>query len=172
MVTGAPCVYPQVQLATYLCEVPKLRMSGVKPLFPYTPSVSVHMYTINLRFHLYEGIRTDTKGRYTLSVKLSDFNVWRHTWRKNWVNCAVFTGNSTGLRTVLSSPLSLRELSSSLTEYHSFLSLLSNIVTRTRRHTELTRKVSNLMGNLCCAREHSVQFFMWFIYTVKLHSFT
>ena len=35
---------------------------------------------------------------------------------------------------------------------------LSSIVTRTRRHTELT----NLMGNLCCAREHSVQFFMQF----------
>jgi hypothetical protein len=28
------------------------------------------------------------------------------------------------------------------------------------------------MGNLCCAREHSVQFFMQFIYTVKLHSLT
>jgi hypothetical protein len=26
--------------------------------------------------------------------------VWRHTWRKNWVKCAVFTGNSAGLRTV------------------------------------------------------------------------
>jgi len=35
---------------------------------------------------------------------------------------------------------------------------LSTIVTRTRRHTDLT----NLMGNLCCAREHSVQFFVQF----------
>ena len=26
------------------------------------------------------------------------------------------------------------------------------------------------MGNLCCAREHSVQFFVQFFYTVKLHS--
>ena len=26
---------------------------------------------------------------YTLSVKLSDFTVWRHIWRKNWVSCAV-----------------------------------------------------------------------------------
>jgi hypothetical protein len=42
------------------------------------------------------------KGRYTFSVKLSDFTVWRHTWRKNWVNCAVLKGNSAGLRTVLS----------------------------------------------------------------------
>jgi len=29
------------------------------------------------------------KGRYTYSVKLSYFTVWCHTWRKNWVNCAV-----------------------------------------------------------------------------------
>jgi hypothetical protein len=28
------------------------------------------------------------------------------------------------------------------------------------------------MGNLCCAREHSVQFFVQFFYTVKLHSLT
>jgi len=35
---------------------------------------------------------------------------------------------------------------------------LSNTVTRTRRHTELTKKLTNLMGNLCCVREHSVQF--------------
>jgi hypothetical protein len=28
------------------------------------------------------------------------------------------------------------------------------------------------MGNLCCAREHSVQFFLQFFYTVKLHSLT
>jgi len=33
---------------------------------------------------------------------------------------------------------------------------LSTTVTRTRRHTELT----NLMRNLCCAREHLVQFFV------------
>jgi hypothetical protein len=45
---------------------------------------------------------------------------------------------------------------------------LSTIVTRTRRHKELT----NLMGNLCCAKEYSVQFFAQFFYTVKLHSLT
>jgi hypothetical protein len=45
---------------------------------------------------------------------------------------------------------------------------LSTIVTRTRRHTELT----NVMGNLCCAREHLMQFFVQFLYTVKLHSLT
>ena len=40
---------------------------------------------------------------------------------------------------------------------------LSTVVTRTRRHTELTKKLTNLMGNLCCAREHSVQFFVQFL---------
>ena len=60
---------------------------------------------------------------YTLSVKLSDFTVWRHTWRKNWVNCTILTGNSAGLRTVLSNRLSHTELRSSLRESHSFLSL-------------------------------------------------
>jgi len=44
---------------------------------------------------------------------------------------------------------------------------LSTIITRTRRHTELPKKVTNLMGNLCCAREHSVQSFVQFFYTVK-----
>ena len=60
---------------------------------------------------------------YTLWRKLSYLTVWRHTWRKNWVNCAVLTGNSAGLRTVFSSRLSHRELCSSLRESHSFLSL-------------------------------------------------
>jgi len=49
---------------------------------------------------------------------------------------------------------------------------LSSIVTRTRRHTELTKILTNLTGNLCCARKHSVRFFVQFFYTVKLHSLT
>jgi hypothetical protein len=40
---------------------------------------------------------------------------------------------------------------------------LSTIVTRTKRHTELTKKLTDLMGNLCCAREHSVKFFVQFV---------
>ena len=47
---------------------------------------------------------------------------------------------------------------------------LSTMVTSTGRHTELTKKLTNLMGNLCCAREHSVQFFVQFYYTVKPHN--
>jgi hypothetical protein len=45
---------------------------------------------------------------------------------------------------------------------------LSTIVTRTSRHTELTKKLTNLMRNLWCAREHSVQFLVQVFYTVKL----
>jgi len=45
---------------------------------------------------------------------------------------------------------------------------LSTKDTRTIRHAELTKKLTNLMGNLCCAREHSVQFFVKIFYTVKL----
>ena len=38
----------------------------------------------------------------------------------------------------------------------------STIVTHTKRHIDLTEKLTNLMGNLCCAREHSVQIFVHF----------
>ena len=167
-----------------------------------------------------------------LSVKVNDFIVWRHAWRKNWVNCAVLTGNSVGLRTVLSSRLSHRELRCTLREslslladttmassqgtsvsrnsfsrcashdiilfkYHFLVHILhvlflfsdnitaelsskqqttalflSTIVTRTRRHTELTKKLTNVMGNVCWAREYSFQFFVQFFYTVKLHTLT
>jgi hypothetical protein len=43
---------------------------------------------------------------------------------------------------------------------------LSTIVTRTSGHTELTKNLTKLMGNLGCAREHSVQLFVQFF----LHS--
>jgi hypothetical protein len=39
---------------------------------------------------------------------------------------------------------------------------LSAIVTGTRSHTELTKKLTHLMGNLCLAREYSVQIFAQF----------
>ena len=42
---------------------------------------------------------------------------------KNWVNCAILTGNKAGLGTVFSSRLSHREMRTSLRETHSFLSL-------------------------------------------------
>ena len=169
---------------------------------------------------------------YTLSVKLSDFTVWRHTWRKNWVNCAVLTSNSAGLRTVLSSRLSHRELRSSLRESHSFLSLpadttmawsqgtsflaihsadehrmiysfsntisysifyaffsdnimadvaskqqttalfLPTIVTRTRRHTELTKNWHTWWETCAVPENIHLSFSCSFFYTVKLHSLT
>jgi hypothetical protein len=46
---------------------------------------------------------------------------------------------------------------------------LSTTVTRTRRHTELTKKLKNLMGNLCFAREYSVQFFVQFLHSQTAH---
>jgi hypothetical protein len=73
---------------------------------------------------------------YTLSVQLSDFTVWHHTWRKNWVNSAVLTGNSAGLETVLSSCLSHRELRSSPRESHSFLTLPANTTMASSQGTQ------------------------------------
>ena len=73
-----------------------------------------------------------------LRVKLSDFTVWRHTWWKNWVNCAVLTGNSAGLRAVLASRLSHRELRCSLRESHSFLSLPADTTTASSQGTSVS----------------------------------
>jgi len=158
--------------------------------------------------------------------------LWRHTWRKNRINCTVLTGYSAGLRTVISSRLSHREMLSSLRKSHSFLSLpadttmassqgtsvssnsfsrwashaiflfkhhfllhilrflfffsdsimadvaskqqttalfLSIIVTRTRRHTELTKKKTE--KPVLCQRNFSSVFRAVF-YTVKLRSLT
>jgi len=169
-----------------------------------------------------------SKAPYTLSVKLNNFTVWCHTWRKNWVNCVVLTGNSAGLRTILSSCLSRTEMRSSYRESHSFLSLpadttmasskgtsvssnsfsrwtshyvflfkyhflhilrlfffsdsimtdvaskqqttaliLSTIVTRTRRHTELTKKNWQTWGETWAVPENIQFSFSWsFFYTV------
>jgi hypothetical protein len=74
------------------------------------------------------------KAPYTLSVKLSAFTVWRHTWRKNWVNCTVLTSNSAGLITVLSSRLSHRELRSSLI----FLSLPADTTVTSSQGTSVS----------------------------------
>jgi len=81
-----------------------------------------------------------SKTPYTLSVKLSDFVVWGHTWRKKKksVNCAVLTGNSEGFRTVLSSRISHRELHSSLRESHSFLSLPAKTTMASSQGTSLS----------------------------------
>jgi hypothetical protein len=54
--------------------------------------------------------------------------------------------------------------------------LLSSTVTRTRRHTELTKKTDEPGDKPVQCREHSVQFFVQFFAqlncTVKLHSLT
>jgi len=174
-------------------------------------------------------LASSSKAPYTLSVKLSDLTVWPHTRWKNWVNFAVLTGNSAGLRTVFSSRLSHTELRSSLRESHSFLSLPADTTMASSQGTSVStnsfsrwtshdiflskyhfllhilrflfffsdnimgdvaskqqttalffppqshaqedtqnwpKKLTNLMGKLCCAREYSVRFFVEFF----LHS--
>jgi len=64
--------------------------------------------------------------------------VWRHTWRKIWVNDAVLTGNGAGIRTVLSSRLSHRELRNSLRESHSFFSLPADTTTASSQGTSVS----------------------------------
>jgi hypothetical protein len=182
-------------------------------------------YNSNL-YWIYTGV---CKARYTHSVKLSYFTARRHICRKNCVNCAVLTDNCAGLRTVLSSCLSHRELRSSLRKSPQFpqftcrshdgivsrhsnrwashdiflfkyqiplltphftlsfritfvfhvaskqqttVLLLSTIVTRKRRHTELTKKPDTNFGKpvLCQRTFRSV--FRAVFYTVKLHSLT
>jgi hypothetical protein len=49
---------------------------------------------------------------------------------------------------------------------------LSTIATHSRRHTELTKNHTTLMGNLCCTREHSIKFFVQFLCTTTPHSLT
>jgi len=69
--------------------------------------------------------------------------VWHLTWRKNWVNFAVLTGNSAGLRTVLSSRLSPTELRGSLRESRSFLSLPADTAMASSQGTSVS---SNSFG--------------------------
>ena len=64
--------------------------------------------------------------------------MWRNTWRKNWVNCAVLTSNSTGHRTVLFSRLSHRELYNSLREFHSSLSLPADTTVASSQATSVS----------------------------------
>ena len=104
VVYGRGCMYPRILLRTNFTQV-ILRFRIERTL-----SVAIFIFESRIK-----GARH--------SVKLSDLTVWRHTWRRNWVNCAILTGNNARLRIVLSNRLSRRELHSSLRESHSFLSL-------------------------------------------------
>jgi hypothetical protein len=114
-----------------------------------------------LRSVLYRGHSDDVsnipKAPYTFSVKLSNFTVWRHTWRKNWVNYAVLTGNSAGLRNVFSSRLSHTELRISLRESHSFLSLHADTTMVSSKDTQTSKM--NKRGDPCV--HWSVQIVTW-----------
>jgi hypothetical protein len=109
------------------------------------------------------------KAPYTLWVELGDFTVWLHTWRKNWVNCAVLIGNSAGLRTVLSSCLSHTELRSSPRESRSFLSLPADTTMASSQATPTNDKPDG-KPVLCQRIFRSV--FLAVFYTAKLHSLT
>jgi len=99
------------------------------------------------------------KALHTLSVKLSEFIVWRHIWLKNWVNCAVLTENCAGLRTVLSIRLSNTELRSSLRESHRLLSLPAD-------NTMVSPRGTSVSSN-SCSRWASHDIFLF-----KYHFFT
>jgi hypothetical protein len=62
--------------------------------------------------------------------------------QKNWVNCAVLTGNSAGPRTVLSGRFSQRELGSSLRESYSFLSLPADTTMASSQGTQFIQQMS------------------------------
>jgi len=83
------------------------------------------------------------------------FTVWHHTWLENWVNCAVLTGNSAGLRIVLSSRLSHRELRSSLRESHSSFSLRADTTMASSQGTSVS---SNSFSSWAC---HGMFFFKY-----------
>jgi hypothetical protein len=114
-----------------------------------------------------------SKAPYTLSVKLNDFIVLRHTWRKNWVNFADLTGNSGRPQNCLSSRLSHRELCSSLRESHGFLSLPADTTMVSSQGTQQNWQKSYKPDGkpVLCQRTFSSDFLAVF-YTVKLHSLT
>jgi hypothetical protein len=100
---------------------------------------------------------------YTLSGKLSDFTEWRHTWRKNWVNCVVSIEKSAGLRTVF--PVVFQTQNCAVQSGNPTVSSVCQPKPWCRhlKRTHRTgKKLTNLIGNLCCAREHAVQFFVQF----------
>jgi len=118
-------------------RVPKMRGISWLAAEPVSLSRSTLLRGVSKRCQWFQLIPT-CYGRYTLSVKLSDFTVWSHTWRKNWVNCAVLTGNVADLRTVLSSRLSHRELRSWLRESHIFLSLPADTTMASSQSTSVS----------------------------------
>jgi len=119
----------KAQLSEMALPHVKWRYDGGVMSHDYSHYVTVRRSTGEVQTRKADGCDSAVKNiivssaHCTLSVKLSYFTVWCHTWHKNWVNCAVLTGNSAGLRTVLSSRLSHKKLRSSLRESHSFLSL-------------------------------------------------
>jgi hypothetical protein len=81
--------------------------------------------------------------------------VWHHASLKNWVNCAVLKGNSAGLRTVLSSRLSHRELLGSIRESHSLLSLTADTQLSTKNQRQVTITFTEAYRSFFVSIHHS-----------------
>jgi hypothetical protein len=167
---------PDTSLRAAWSRQPKPDRSGASPVlvsvtgfWDVTPGRQVASY------HRSGGSNTllpssGCKAPYKLSVKLSDFTVWRHTWRKNWVNCAVLTRNSAGLRTVRSSRLSHTHTTAQITQgipQFPQYTCRHHDVTRARRRTELAKKKTDKPDGkpVLCQRTFSSGF-----RTVFLHS--
>jgi hypothetical protein len=81
------------------------------------------------------------------------------------------TGNSAGLRTVLSSRLLHTELCSSLSESHSLLSLPADNMMASSQGTQQNKKTDKPGGKpVLCQRTFSSVFRAVFFCTVKLHT--
>jgi hypothetical protein len=78
---------------------------------------------------------TRTLSALTLSVPLTDFTVTSYLTEKLG-KARSFEGNGAGLKTVLSSRLSHKELRSSLRETHSFLSLPADTTMASSSHLQ------------------------------------
>jgi hypothetical protein len=86
---------------------------------------------------------------------------------KNWVKCAVLTGNSTDIRTVIFN-LSHRELRSSLRESHSFLGLPADTTwPYLKALTRTEKKLQNWWET--CAVPENIQFSFLYSFVTQLN---
>ena len=97
----------------------------------------------------------ESKAPWTLSIKLGDFTVWRHAWQENWVNRRSFDRQQRRHQNLpFKSSFTQRtaQFTQGIPQFPSKQQttalFLSTIVTRTRRHTELTKKTDKPDGKL------------------------
>ena len=96
-----------------------------------------------------------------LTEKLSKLGSFDRQWRRTQ-NCPFqpsFTQRTT-------------QFTQGIPQFPQFTFFIYHSHTHKKTHRTDKKKLKNLMENLCCAREHSIQFFVQFFYTFKLHSLT